>query len=148
MLFPDIPCFNLCMQSSLQLVLVPWKQAPCSYATLPGQALSAQRSMQQTPAGFANAPAVCDDITRRVLALPQVVVVVTSRWDVLCFDHNLRLMWTGRVKVSCAFPAPIIFADIKILLFRFQPPEVPPSFQGRQTYLKVRMADNMHQQRG
>lgn len=106
MLFPDIPCFNLCMQSSLQLVLVPWKQAPCSYATLPGQALSAQRSMQQTPAGFANAPAVCDDITRRVLALPQVVVVVTSRWDVLCFDHNLRLMWTGRVKVSCAFPAP------------------------------------------
>ncbi len=30
----------------------------------------------------------------------QVVVVVTSHWDVLCFDHNLRLMWTGKVKVS------------------------------------------------
>ena len=38
--------------------------------------------------------------------LPQVVVVVTSRWDVLCFDHNLRLMWIGKVKVSCAFPPP------------------------------------------
>ena len=30
----------------------------------------------------------------------QVVVVVSSRWDVLCFDHNLRLMWTAKVKVS------------------------------------------------
>ena len=26
----------------------------------------------------------------------QVVVVVTSQWDVLCFDHNLRLMWSGK----------------------------------------------------
>ena len=29
----------------------------------------------------------------------QVVIVVTSHWDVLCFDHNLRLMWTAKVKV-------------------------------------------------
>lgn len=29
----------------------------------------------------------------------QVVVVVTAQWDVLCFDHNLRLQWTAKVKV-------------------------------------------------
>lgn len=37
----------------------------------------------------------------------QVVVVVTSHWDVLCFDHNLRLMWTGKVKV-CSLPGQAI----------------------------------------
>ncbi len=30
----------------------------------------------------------------------QVVVVVTAGWDVLCYDHNLRLMWTRRIKVG------------------------------------------------
>ena len=38
----------------------------------------------------------------------QVIVVVTAQWDVLCYDHNLRLMWTHRVKVlrTClSFPA-------------------------------------------
>ena len=90
--------WNLCHGSRRPALMHPCLQ----------QALSAQRSMQQTPEGIANAPAFCDDITRRVLVLPQVVVVVTSRWDVLCFDHNLRLMWTGRVKVSCAFPPPDI----------------------------------------
>lgn len=29
----------------------------------------------------------------------QVLVVVTASWDVMCFDHNLRLQWTHRVKV-------------------------------------------------
>ena len=28
---------------------------------------------------------------------------MTSHWDVLCFDHNLRLMWTAKVKVM-SFP--------------------------------------------
>jgi hypothetical protein len=36
-----------------------------------------------------------------LLPCGQVIVVVTARWDVLCFDHNLRLMWTHRVKVPC-----------------------------------------------
>mmetsp|Transcript_21460 Transcript_21460/g.51195 ORF Transcript_21460/g.51195 Transcript_21460/m.51195 type:complete len:700 (-) Transcript_21460:224-2323(-) len=28
----------------------------------------------------------------------QVVVVVTAGWDVLCFDHNLRLMWEASIR--------------------------------------------------
>ena len=34
-----------------------------------------------------------------ILCMLQVLVVVTASWDVLCFDHNLRLQWTARVKV-------------------------------------------------
>lgn len=30
----------------------------------------------------------------------QVVVVVTAGWDVLCYDHNLRLKWQASVKVT------------------------------------------------
>ena len=30
--------------------------------------------------------------------LLQVVVVVTNNWDVLCFDHNLRLRWSHKIK--------------------------------------------------
>ena len=30
----------------------------------------------------------------------QVVVVVLADWSVICLDHNLRVMWTTRVRVS------------------------------------------------
>ena len=32
--------------------------------------------------------------------LLQVVVVVLADWSVICLDHNLRVMWTTRVRVS------------------------------------------------
>lgn len=25
---------------------------------------------------------------------------MTANWEVLCYDHNLRLMWTRRIKVN------------------------------------------------
>jgi hypothetical protein len=32
----------------------------------------------------------------------QVLVVVTAGWHVLCFDHNLKLMWDRSIRVrSC-----------------------------------------------
>ena len=38
----------------------------------------------------------CDDNTR---AAAQVLVVVTAGWHVLCFDHNLKLMWDRSIRV-------------------------------------------------
>ena len=40
----------------------------------------------------------CIAVTNQVHGLPQVVVVVTNNWDVLCFDHNLRLRWSHKIK--------------------------------------------------
>ncbi len=35
-------------------------------------------------------------------ARAQVVVVLTAGWQVLCYDHNLRLMWSRRIKARQA----------------------------------------------
>ena len=29
----------------------------------------------------------------------QVIVVVLADWTVMCFDHNLRMLWSNSVKV-------------------------------------------------
>lgn len=29
----------------------------------------------------------------------QVLVVVTANWNVLCFDHNLKLLWSHGIAV-------------------------------------------------
>ena len=34
------------------------------------------------------------------LKLLQVLVAVTADWHVMCYDHNLRLLWAIRVKVE------------------------------------------------
>ena len=40
--------------------------------------------------------------------LAQVLVVVTAGWHVLCFDHNLKLLWDRSIRVRpaqlCLFP--------------------------------------------
>ena len=38
----------------------------------------------------------------------QVIVVVTHGWHVLCFDHNLKLMWDQSIRVR---PSP--FSSVK-----------------------------------
>ena len=38
----------------------------------------------------------------------QVLVVVTAGWHVLCFDHNLVLMWDQSIKVG-----PALFCNLK-----------------------------------
>ena len=40
----------------------------------------------------------CNDINSALLA--QVIVVVTHGWHVLCFDHNLQLLWDRSIKVT------------------------------------------------
>jgi hypothetical protein len=35
----------------------------------------------------------------------QVIVVVTHGWHVLCFDHNLQLLWDRSIKVRPLAPA-------------------------------------------
>ena len=43
--------------------------------------------------------------TELVLRCGQVVVVVTHGWHVLCFDHNLRLLWNRSIRVRpCSRP--------------------------------------------
>ena len=34
--------------------------------------------------------------------MAQVVVVVTHGWHVLCFDHNLKLLWDRSIRVRGA----------------------------------------------
>ena len=33
----------------------------------------------------------------------QVLVVVTTNWQVMCFDHNLQRLWSIQVKVGAAW---------------------------------------------
>jgi hypothetical protein len=33
-------------------------------------------------------------------ARKQVIVVVTAGWSILCFDHNLKLLWENNVQVG------------------------------------------------
>ncbi|KAK9916603.1 hypothetical protein WJX75_004756 [Coccomyxa subellipsoidea] len=44
----------------------------------------------------------------------QVLVVVTASWDVLCFDHNLRLQWTARVKEDVPHGAHMAVREVAI----------------------------------
>ena len=46
-----------------------------------------------------------------VIALrKQVLVAVTSNWQVMCFDHNLRLLWETTILVCpCASTKPILW---------------------------------------
>ncbi|KAK9789953.1 hypothetical protein WJX73_002050 [Symbiochloris irregularis] len=46
--------------------------------------------------GFIDHPA--KETTR--LLRKQVLVVVTARWEVICFDHNLQRMWSSHVKTE------------------------------------------------
>ena len=34
-------------------------------------------------------------------------MVVTNNWDVLCFDHNLRLRWSHKIKVKTSAQQPL-----------------------------------------
>lgn len=43
----------------------------------------------------------------------QVVVVVTHGWHVLCFDHNLKLLWDRSIRVrGTAMPKPACAAQV------------------------------------
>lgn len=43
--------------------------------------------------------------TELVIALrKQVLVAVTSNWQVMCFDHNLRLLWETTILVCHRAP--------------------------------------------
>ncbi|EIE27009.1 hypothetical protein COCSUDRAFT_83568 [Coccomyxa subellipsoidea C-169] len=43
-----------------------------------------------------------------------VLVVVTANWDVICFDHNLRLQWTARVKEDVPHGAHMAIKEVAI----------------------------------
>ena len=51
----------------------------------------------------------------------QVIVVVTAQWDVLCYDHNLRLMWTHRVKVLVLMSPLSLYSPSKCFLLLVLP---------------------------
>lgn len=44
---------------------------------------------------------------------PQVLVVVTALWEVLCFDHNLNILWQNSILV-CLLP--FLCSAISVLL--------------------------------
>ena len=39
---------------------------------------------------------MCTVLIRHVSYMYQVVVVLTSNWTVLCFDHELKLLWKSQ----------------------------------------------------
>lgn len=43
-------------------------------------------------------------LTSFSILLVQVIVVVTHGWHVLCFDHNLQLLWDRSIKVRSGGP--------------------------------------------
>lgn len=47
----------------------------------------------------AMATGVVDRIYKHGEAHKQVLVVVTSGWSVICFDHNLRKLWEANLQV-------------------------------------------------
>lgn len=47
----------------------------------------------------AMATGVIDRIYKPGQAHKQVLVVVTSGWSVICFDHNLRKIWEANLQV-------------------------------------------------
>lgn len=49
----------------------------------------------------AMATGVIDRTYRQGQPLKQVLVVVTSGWSVMCFDHNLKKLWEANLQV-CA----------------------------------------------
>lgn len=42
--------------------------------------------------------------------LKQVLVVVTSGWFVMCFDHNLKKLWEVNLQVHTEFFFPLYFS--------------------------------------
>ncbi|BDA41145.1 hypothetical protein COCOBI_01-8000 [Coccomyxa sp. Obi] len=75
----------------------------------PNEVLSQHRAVALT-AGYLD-----PKHTELVRALrKQVVVVVTANWDVLCFDHNLRLQWTARVKEDVPHGAHMTVKEVAI----------------------------------
>ncbi len=65
----------------------------------PAEAATAHRAVA-IAAGFLDPKR--DELVRALRK--QVVIAVTAQWDVLCFDHNLRLQWTAKVKVRAPQP--------------------------------------------
>lgn len=50
----------------------------------------------------AMATGVIDRTYRQGQPLKQVLVVVTSGWSVMCFDHNLNKLWEANLQVCAA----------------------------------------------
>jgi len=48
-----------------------------------------------------------------------VVVVVTASWHVLCFDHNLKLMWQGLTDDACQRAFRTLEFNRPISVYRF-----------------------------
>lgn len=51
----------------------------------------------------AMAAGVVDRIYKHGQVQKQVLVVVTSGWSVMCFDHNLKKLWEKNLQVSHNF---------------------------------------------
>lgn len=53
----------------------------------------------------AMATGVIDRIFKSGQPQKQVLVVVTSGWSIMCFDHNLKKLWEANVQVcmACTF---------------------------------------------
>lgn len=47
----------------------------------------------------------------------QVLVVVTSGWSVLCFDHNLKKLWETNLQVYFFFTSSLSFVLYVIVFF-------------------------------
>lgn len=59
----------------------------------------------------AMATGVVDRIYKSGQAQKQVLVVVTSGWSVMCFDHNLKKLWETNLQVNAGC---IFFSEIFI----------------------------------
>ena len=69
---------------------------------------------------MAMATRVVDRSFKRGQVQKQVLVVVTSGWSIMCFDHNLQKLWETNVQVSIeCILVKLIFPFVLSVLFYF-----------------------------